>query len=217
MVFFRCLLLLGLSLSATDGFSQWYKEDTFTKDGDKVTVVCNGQGPSVLQARSEALSQCDMFISRYLTEEVEVNTKSVETLHSSFHYSEINTKNKLSNLRCQPQKEAIVEREGFFSLWVKCEYNLKKASLNAIPVKASTKKKVKVAKDKILFLSTIPKCQSIFISGDTPRTLECKSNPILIEVLSGDLEMGIVADGYAIKKVMLADINKEELSITMEK
>ena len=209
----------------------WAASNSTELSGSLLTTVCHGVGPSVDVARGEALTSCQLNASQFFKSKIKVKTLSVETEKSVGFHQEVSSEDELSNLICEPIKDEIEESDSQYSVWIRCKFDTSKTKstptqktdkpeLNENHNLSYTKrsKSESTSLTKTVFLSTIPKCESIIIKGDRPRTIECKSNPIELNIYNSDIEMIIRAKNYKPKTIGLESReNNEDLQILLDK
>lgn len=225
------MALAFFSLVANAKIPKWASSDTTKLNGSALTTVCHGLGPSVEIARSEALASCQINASQFFKSKVSIKTLSVETEKSVGLHQEISSNDEISNLICEPIKDEIEELDSQYSIWIMCKFDVSKTKSASIEVPKSTDAKennnlsaVKPVNKpsnnliKTIFLSTVPKCDSIIIKGDRSRTIDCKSNPTELNLLESDVEMIVRAKSYQPKIINLKNRgNNEELQILLDK
>lgn len=209
----------------------WAASNSTKLNGSLLTTVCHGIGPSVDIARSEALTSCQLSASQFFKSKINIKTLSVETEKSVGFHQEVSSDEELSNLTCEPTKDQLEELDSQYSVWIECKFDISKTKSKPVEAKPadelkennnlSYSKPSKVASSslsKTLFLSTVPKCESIIIQGERARTIECKSNPIELNIYNSDTEMIVRAKNYKPKVINLKNrSNNEDLQILLDK
>jgi hypothetical protein len=209
----------------------WAASNSTKLTGSLLTTVCHGVGPSVDIARSEALTSCQLNASQFFKSKINVKTLSIETEKSVGFHQEISSDDEVSNLVCEPVKDELEESESQYSFWIECKFDISKTKSKPTEAEIAIEKnennnlsyskpsKVEPNKlTKTLFLSTVPKCESIIIKGDRPRTIDCKSNPIELSIYISDVEMIVRAKNYKPKTISLKNKdNNENLQILLDK
>jgi hypothetical protein len=202
----------------------WVKNSTSLKNGVFLTV-CQGSGPSVDLARASAIKECKVSASELLNQSFEVSATTIQTEFDSAYHQEVYTSEKFKNLLCEPQKEEIKELEGFFTVWIQCLFNLKKTVVETVPpvVKTVTQQGANVesnivrGSNWVINLAIIPKCKNILVTGEKPRVIECRANPISIIISPEDKELIIRSESYQPKKIQIKEIPGENIQIFLDK
>ncbi len=201
----------------------WAASNSTKLNGSSLRTVCHGLGPSVEIARSEALKSCQLNASQFFKSKIKVKSLSIETEKSVGFHQEISTDDEFSNLICDPTKDELEESDSQYSVWIECKFDLNKASvahtdklegsptnkdLNALePIKI---KDTNDQQSKYIFVSIIPKCESILVKGTFSRVVECTQNPLKIQVKDGDKEFIVRAKGYKPKTIQVGGIGANE-------
>lgn len=225
------MALAFFSLVANAKIPKWASSDTTKLNGSALTTVCHGLGPSVEIARSEALASCQINASQFFKSKVSIKTLSVETEKSVGLHQEISSNDEISNLICEPIKDEIEELDSQYSIWMMCKFNVSKTKSSSIeapktieatennnlsPVKPNNKPSNNLI--KTIILSTVPKCDSIIIKGDRSRTIDCKSNPMELDITDSDNEAIIRVRYYKPKTIQLMKrTDNETIQILFEK
>ena len=210
----------------------WAKQDTLKKHGDLVTAICNGTGPTVSIARSDAINSCQASVSQFLNGEVKVNALSIETEKSVGFHQEVEQKLNVNNFNCNPKKDEFFEKDGSFQFWIMCEFDIKKASIvkeeaslnvlsnkDSLDLKAVSPNSVgDLSEGRVIFIETVPQCESILVQGLKPRVVECNKNPMKFILDEHDEKAIIRATKYQPKAISLKERrSSERLSIVLEK
>ena len=171
----------------------WAKLPPFMSDGSKVegnrlSTTCSGTGPAVDIARKVALNSCENSAADVLAKDVTFKSLIVQTekdaaLHSESSYS-LTTK----NLQCKPLAESIDDQDGFFSVYLKCEFDLS-SIVTADAENARTPSSRMVSESKAVSISTVPQCDSILVLGEKSRVIKCDSNPVSLVINPRDREL----------------------------
>lgn len=202
----------------------WAASNTTKQDGTSIQTVCNGQGPSVEIARSEALRACQVNASDFFKSKITIKSLSVETEKSIGFHQEIFSDNEYEGLICDPLRNELEEIDSHYSFWLECKFDLKKVkvrpktvvseppdsagNLNSLESISVTHKKH--YQSKFLIISTLPKCESLLITGATSRVIECTSNPVKVILEKNDKEIIVRAKNYKPKKINLRKTNENE-------
>lgn len=209
----------------------WAASNSTKLNGSILRTVCHGIGPSVELARSEALKSCQLTASQFFTSKIKVKSLSVETEKSVGYHQEISNDAELSNLICEPTKDELEETDSQFSIWIECKFDLKK--VKTVPAKETSapvttednnlsysKPSTRVSENstKTIIISTIPKCDSIIVKGEKPRIVECKNNPMELEITDSDKEAIIRVREHKPKIIQLKTrTDNETIQILFEK
>jgi len=213
------LLLLSNSYAK---IPDWAARNTTKLNGSVLTTICHGTGPSLDIARTEALHACQANAGQYLKSKIRIKSLSVETEKSVGFHQEIISDDEIEGLTCNPQRDEVEETESQFNVWIECKFDLKKVSLASSPtfIESGNSKlnelevsKVKPKTDvqgKYIFISTAPKCDSVLIRGNTSRIVECRQNPLKIQINDHDQEILVRAKGYKPKTINVKGVNSNE-------
>lgn len=218
---FMALLFLCVRVNAK--IPDWAAHNSTKLNGQILTAVCHGTGPSLDIARSEALKSCQSNASQFFKSKIKIKSLSVETEKSVGFHQEITNAEEIDGLSCDPQRDQIEESESQFNIWLECKFDLKKVSTSPIEEKSESPdnsklntlepSKVNSNKDiqsKYIFISIVPKCESAIIQGATSRTIQCNENPLRIQIKDDDDMILIRAKGYKPKTVKVKGVNANE-------
>ncbi len=210
---------------------QWAKENSIRKNGDILLVVCNGEGPSVESSRNNALNSCKLSGSQFLSKTFKVKSISIQTEKSVGLHEEISERFEVKNLDCLPKRSEISEViSGTIVTWLQCEFDLKKAIAKEInnnyPDDSNTQKSNELNEENFdtpseindeliesITIMTIPNCDTILVVGKLSRTLKCKANPVLIELMSGDKQLIIRTSKY---RPVTLSVSKQNVGRTIK-
>lgn len=223
----------------------WTKQDTLKREGNKLTLVCYGEGPSLDIARRQALDQCHTTAANQISSDLTIKSLSVETERSANYHQEVSAEQKVENLICIPENEKFESENGNVKLFIKCAYDLKKAKVTSLKKKDELSEKsmhnpsepTKIKNEQIPVLSeklkksfyiqsdnrqiivtTIPQCEDILITGGKSRSLKCNENPNTIFVEPADTKLILRLNGFKPKHVDLNQLkNNEMLEVYFEK
>jgi hypothetical protein len=214
---------LLLSVEASAKIPDWAARNSTKLNGSILTTVCHGSGPSLNLARTEALNACQSNASQYLKSKIKIKSMSVETEKSVGFHQEVTSEGEIDGLNCDPQRDEIDESDSQFKIWIECKFDLKKATLtNVEQIPASPNNSrlnnlesaaVKVNPDlqeKYIFVSTVPKCESLLVKGSAARTIQCNKNPLKIHVKADDVEIIVRAKGYKPKTINVKGVNAND-------
>lgn len=225
------MAIILASVGASAKVPTWAASNSTKLNGSLLTTVCHGIGPSVDIARSEALASCQLSASQFFKSKIKVKTLTIETEKSVGFHQEVSSDDELSNLVCSPARNEIEELDSQYSVWIECKFDTSKTQSKPIEAISGNEPKennnlsynkpskvITSSLTKTIFLSTIPKCESIIIKGDRPRTIDCKSNPIELSLYNSDIEMIIRAKNYKPKTLGLKSrSNNENLQVLLDK
>jgi hypothetical protein len=198
----QLLLVVALASSAHAG-EAWVTEDTMSRNGSILTLVCVGRGPSQDLARREALETCQGTAADSLKTDINVKTMSVETDKDAAFHSEISSRTKVVGLECKVLKERAEEIQSESVDHIKCEFDLSKAkSVPIVENETVVVEKTQIGSDRQLILSTVPKCESILITGSQPRVVRCDRNPTIMFLRTEDGELIVRSPGRQPAHVM---------------
>lgn len=189
--------------SAAVGVPLWATKDTQSLTNKLYKVVCHGTGPSLNEAREQALNQCNLFASKQLGGSIKVRTMTIETETQAALHQEISNEVTVKNLICKPLNEEAEYGASSTSVFIKCQYDLSQVeSQQGEPSKI----KSKAADAATVSISIVPMCSTIIIRGATPRIVKCQTNPIHLTVNGSDTEVVIRADGYSSKTIPVGEL-----------
>lgn len=217
------MALLLLPVHANAKIPDWAAHNSTKLNGQILTTVCHGIGPSLDIARSEALKTCQSNASQFFKSKIRIKSLSVETEKSVGFHQEITNADAIEGLSCDPQRDQIDESDSQFSVWLECKFDLKKVSVTPIEQKIESPEnsllntlepsKVNFKPDvqgKFIFISTVPKCESIIIKGQGSRTIQCIENPLKVQIKNDDSEILIRAKGYKPKTINTKGVNAND-------
>lgn len=201
----------------------WAAHNSTKLNGQVLTTVCNGTGPSLDIARSEALKSCQLSASQFFKTKIQIKSISVETEKSVGFHQEVTNADAIEGLICDPQRDQIEENDSNFSVWLECKFDLKRVISTPIEQKNGSSDnsqlntlettKIESKQDnqaKQIFISTVPKCDSVIIKGVRSRTVLCSQNPLKIQIKDDDEEIIIRAKGYKPKTIKAKGVNTNE-------
>lgn len=209
----------------------WATSNSTKLTGSSLRTTCHGEGPSVDIARGEALKSCQLSAAQFFKSKIKIKSLSVETEKSVGFHQEVSSDDELSNLICDPLKDELEEKDSQYSIWIECKFDLERVQTKPVKKMADTDlardnnlayskptKAVVADSNKIIFLSTVPMCESIIIKGNRPRTIECRSNPVEINLFDVDTEAIIRAKNYKPKTIRLENrTDNETVQILLDK
>lgn len=210
---------------------EWASKNSTKLTGKTLVTICSGTGPSLEIARGEALSSCQSNAGQFFKSKIRIKSLTVETEKAVGFHQEITNADEIEGLICDPQRDQIDELDSQFTVWLECKFNLDKAKSKPLPDVTNSiisdslnlsYSKPSIVKsytpNKIIFLSTVPKCDSIIIKGSRPRTVPCKNNPVELEISDADINAIIRVSDFKPKTIELIDrSNNEIIQILLEK
>lgn len=229
-----------VSFAAVAAPPEWTRKNGIQEQGSTLTVVTTGSGPSLDLARRSAIDHAKGTAAEQINGSANIQSMSIETEKTASFHSEVSSTKKVEGLTCKPLNEYFEDKEGSFTVWLKCEFDLKKARVQMVDETPSSSnespapgkgvgKSIEVAgsgtsasnvapgtfsrgENRHLILSVIPACESILIRGKQSRSIPCKSNPATIMLLPTDKEVIIRGPaGFAPKHLkVLGDIRNSE-------
>jgi hypothetical protein len=201
----------------------WASHNSTKLSGQILTTACHGTGPSIEIARGEALKSCQSNASHFFKSKIRIKSLSVETEKSVGFHQEVSNEDEIDGLICDPQNEQVDELDSQFSIWLSCKFDLKKASSNPIEpkVEASDNSHLNTLESskfespmdiqiRYVFISVVPKCESIIVKGSGSRTIQCKSNPLKVQIKDKDNEILVRAKGYKPKTINVKGVNAND-------
>lgn len=221
--------------SACFGIPKW-ASSSYTKDGNAAFVVCIGKGPSLDHARIEATDNCLSSVSREFTTTSNINTFSMETLETNYLQHTVQTQASIKDLNCQVLNEEFEERDGQFTVYRKCKFDLTLAQDRKSKPDANERvftknsegaqlrrtdevglKPREVVQDsKIISLAASPKCDLVVIYPSM-RSFPCKENPQVISIPFVTERIEVRKAGYIQKTIQLKkDQANENISVILD-
>lgn len=217
------LALLLMSLQSIAKIPSWAANNSTKLNGKILTTVCHGLGPSLDIARSEALKTCQLNASQYFKSKINIKSLSVETEKSVGYHQEVASAEEVEGLNCDPQRDQIDESDSQFSFWLECKFDLNNVSSKPIEQinKSSDNSQLNTLEstnispkqdiqDRYIFISTVPKCESVIIKGKKSRTVQCSKNPLKIQIKEDDQEILVRAKNYKPKTINLKGVKTNE-------
>lgn len=110
----------------------WTRQNGIQQHGAILTIVSSGSGPSLDLARRSAIDQAKSTAAEQLNGSAYVRSMSIETEKTASFHSEVSSTKKVEGLVCKPLSEYVDQKEGVFSIWLKCEFDTKKAKVVAV-------------------------------------------------------------------------------------
>lgn len=228
--------LLGLAATILAGGTfAWAKPPAWFNDGTRLeyprySVTCSASGPSLDQARKQAISICKSSAMDQLPTKTKYHSVIIETERDLSLHAEAATEAVVKNLRCNPRHEEIVEAESSYTAYLMCDFDLSKTELTEAKANDPTQniagrlgqfaeKSVDYTEpirlpsnSRSISISTAPQCQDILIRGKRSRIIRCTENPISIILAEDDSEVVIRKNGFRTKKVEVVEMihSKEE-------
>lgn len=214
IVAFACFIVSCAAMAAPP---EWTRQNGIQQQGSILTVVTTGSGPSLDLARRLAIDQAKGTAAEQINGSANIQSMSIETEKSVSFHSEVSSTKKVEGLTCKPSNEYVEDKEGSFTVWLRCEFDLKKArvqmvdetprSSNESPAsKKDVGKSIEIVgkgpsasrvapgttsrgENRHLILSVVPSCESILVRGKQSRSISCKSNPVTVTLLPTDKEL----------------------------
>jgi len=212
------LLLSLLASQASASPPDWATHDTQKLVGNRYEAVCTGEGPSLADARQEAVDSCTVSAAQHLPRKLTVRSLSVSSEVDAAWQQEVVGKSQVANLVCNPQQEKIEETESKVKVWLRCEFDLAKAKRWSAPFgrKLSDSRTgldplvpdqlalKDPRENRVLTLAVVPACSSLIVSGGSPaRVVRCDRNPVSVIVEPGDREVLVRSKGMLPKRIAL--------------
>lgn len=211
-----CLLL---ATTAAAEAPEWTRQNGIKQNGSLLTIVSTGTGPSLDLARRSAIDQAKATAADQVNGSAQVQSMSIETEKTASFHSEVSSVKQVEDLVCKALNDYIEDKDGVYTVWLRCEFDLKKARVKAVDEIESQQQKHKglsndessqksieavdrsssalgptagkssYGEDRNLVLSVVPSCESILVRGQRSRTISCKENPVTILVFPTDTEL----------------------------
>lgn len=209
-----CLFLSVVALAAPP---DWARQNGIQQKGSILSVVTTGSGPSLDLARRSAMDQAKGTAAEQVNGSAYIQSMSIETEKTASFHSEISSTKKVEGLACKPLNEHVEEKDGIYTVWMRCEFDIKKARVEMVnengsqhrntrandkntaksievverssPGSGPVASKVSFGENRHLILSVVPWCESILVRGKQSRTILCKNNPVTVLILPTDSEL----------------------------
>lgn len=169
-----------------------------------VTIECRGEGPSLDIARQDADRICLNSMATRLDSEIKVQNLSVETERETAFHSEITRTGSYEGLTCVPSNEKITQLADQVLVNFTCRYDL--ALVKRMP--GTYNRMPKTYNKEVVSLATVPYCESLLVRGETPRVIQCLSNPVRLVLKPGDESVTVRAKNSLPKTVQRGDIHE---------
>lgn len=179
-----------------------------------LSIVCNGNGPSEDIAERLAISQCIVRASDRINGSFHVQTLSVETERDAAYHQEVSADRKINGLACEIQEETITENDSTYNATVKCKFDLKNVKIVDSTLEKVTQD-IKSTTRRVI-LTTVPSCDTVLIRGESPRIVQCDSNPKQLLVYKTDREMIIRSGKLRPKHIQINEMG-DNLNVYLEK
>lgn len=217
--------LLGFALcvsgmmNVAEAAPKWASFNSPREEQGLLKVICSGSGPSAGLARKEALNDCWASAAQVLSSEISVKSLSATSERQAIYQQEVVNLSHIQGLNCTPKKEALEQVGDQLTVWLLCEFDVKKAKAiheaDAHVSDFSIAEELPIANDPlhhsadsdsrvVVNLATVPKCQDVIVLGRGPaRTLPCHRNPMPILIAPEDSEIVVRAQDHFPKSVFL--------------
>lgn len=212
-------IIMALTIVGSVGQAKiptWASSDSTKLTGSILRTICHGVGPSVDLARNEALKSCQTSASQFFRSKIKIKSLSVETEKSVALHQEVSSEDEIEGLICDPLRDQLEELDSQYSVWLECKFDLSHIKVTPVEMPSSQKSEENlnlavntpalIANKKIektLLISVVPSCESIIIKGQKSRTVDCKTNPIELDIFGSDTEALIRAKDYKPKSIRL--------------
>lgn len=216
--------ILAFSLYLSVSYAKipdWAANNNLQLNGPVVTAVCSGTGPSIDIARKDAIHSCQITASQFLKTKINVKSLSIQTENSSGFHEEVTQNYSIEGLTCLPQKDEAFEENGAFRIWIKCNFDLSQTIVEADSKtidykdqsKTNTLEVIQINKkenylSKFILISVVPKCDSMIIKGTQSRIIDCRNNPMKIQIAGSETEILIRAKNYKPKSIQIGELNE---------
>ncbi|MBK9038020.1 MAG: hypothetical protein IPL83_02475 [Bdellovibrionales bacterium] len=210
-------ILFSIAAAATP--PDWTRQNGIQQRASILTVVTNGIGPSLDLARRSAIDQAKGTAAEQINGSANIRSMSIETEKTASFHSEVSSTKNVEGLICNPLNEYNEEKEGVYTVWLKCSFDTKKIRVQVInetevpqgnknsvasdessvksievvdrsaPSSGPTASKISYGENRHFLLSVVPSCESILVRGKQSRTIHCKGNPVTVLVLPTDTEI----------------------------
>lgn len=170
-----------------------------------VTIECRGEGPSLDIARQDADRICLNSVATRLDSQINVENMSVETEKDTAFHSEITREGSYEGLTCKPENEKITESKDQVFVQYTCRYDLGKVKRMPKPYNRMVRA-YKNTRD-LINVATVPQCDSILVRGETPRVIQCISNPVTFEFKDSDESITVRAPASLPKTIQKGEVH----------
>lgn len=215
----------------------WYKDDTVKRNGQRLTVVCHGEGATEELAEMDAKDKCASRAALEYRSTVTVNEVVVTTDRDAASHRETSDATSLVGLLCSNPKSWSCELSGETSAWRQCTYDLSVVHEGSSAEVKAEKQRVSSGQDAVanrdalgevrrkssppnagehqrgdgwvLSLAVTPPCDDLVIKGAHGRRVKCTGNPVSVPIKSGDDEIVIRAKNYMPKTLLLNGASNE--------
>ncbi|KAB8040823.1 hypothetical protein GCL60_02535 [Silvanigrella paludirubra] len=173
----------------------WAQKTGENKKKDHIVIPCQGIGPSLDLARTEAKNSCIHSIQNRLNVEYTDKSYIIEDEKQIVFHREIASQTKYENLVCNQLNEEIESFHDHYSVWIQCEYDLSKIKVKKLNENNNNLNTKNIKKDnswiqnrgelatpllsnnniihnksvysssKIINISVIPQCSQLLIRG----------------------------------------------------
>lgn len=238
--------VIGDPCAAQNIQPKWTTENTLKQDGQNLSIVCEGMGPSLDLARKFALESCHSTAKDQINGDFTVKSLSLESEKSVNYHAEVSSAKTVKGLICKPENEHTEKLDGRSKIWLKCKYDLTKTEVvstetqktlkvpalidhnekvNQVPSYKidSDSKKLNQAEARNLMLTSVPKCDEILVRGSRPRAVPCDEMPKSFVVHPGDTELIVRSSGFKPKHINIkaqdqnGSVNSDSLEVYLEK
>lgn len=207
------LALSWIAQPSFGGQDWWLKAPLRTENS--LELPCEGLGPSRDIALKEAIKQCVSMATDQIVGDYNVKSLTVETEKDASYHEEITANRSVEGLTCSIKREETTEDDGSYDTWLLCNFNLEKIKFTWFKPKEAGR--YITSEDKSIIFATVPPCDSILITGKSPRIIECKSNPMEFLQKKGDQEYIIRANGYLPKHISPNQIKSDIEEVYLER
>lgn len=228
-IFFMALLYVVVTANAK--IPDWATNNSTKLSGSMLTTVCYGIGPTLDIARADAINSCQLSASQFFNARINIKSLTVESEKSIGYHQEISSDEILDGLVCNPMRDQVEELESQFKIWIQCEFDLKKVRVESKPLDLEKMQKdninleanhIKIKKKdfviKRVYLSSVPKCESVLITGARSRAINCNKNPLEIEIFDGDSIAIVRTTNFKPKEISLNErVNNETIQVLLDK
>ena len=129
-----CAVHKELNARIQSTIPEWAQDNTATRSGNALKVVCSGQGPSIDQARKYAVRSCKSSAVDFLRSDLSVRGVTVESETGVAVHQEIRENAWYTGLACKPLQDEVRPVEGgLFEVWLKCEFDMAKVRKSDMP------------------------------------------------------------------------------------
>lgn len=210
------------------GQPDWFDEPSKVTD-ERIEISCLGEGISHHLSRQSAIEACNGSLSNFLSNEVKVESLSVQTERSASLHEKVSSNLKIKSAICVPIKEKdMKDDDGSHTYFIRCSFDRNQIQVTGFenqeqPTAVERFNQFSIIKRDpsswTLNVASIPICSDILIVGKKARSILCESNPTTIVLYDDDIKLIVRKDGFRPKEIDLQSAVKKDgvIHVKMEK